>query len=253
MARSFNGTTDKIATSATGITGKNTRSTSIWFLTSDTRTGGTNFVFSWGTNGSGAAWQLSVENGVIWSRFNAATASWGSGYNDGKWHHCVLTFPANGAVNTVACYVDGSLLTPTYTSGTVIVNTGTVNTVNMGAGITGTAKFSGTLAEFAIFNIQLQSAEIAGLAGRVGVRRVEPAAIVNYWPLWGLHSPEPDMDGSGNSGTLTGTSLANHAPVTLFTRSNRSLVEPAAAAATSWGWQVHDRAPAPGGCIMTPY
>jgi hypothetical protein len=33
------------------------------------------------------------------------------------------------------------------------------------------------------------------------------------WPLWGVASPEPDLSGSGNNGTVTGATKADHAPV----------------------------------------
>ena len=39
-----------------------------------------------------------------------------------------------------------------------------------------------------------------------------------YLPMWGLSSPEPDLSGNANNGTLTGTSYADHPPVTGYTK-----------------------------------
>ncbi len=42
-----------------------------------------------------------------------------------------------------------------------------------------------------------------------------PLAAV--WPLWGLHIPEIDLSGNGNTFTVTTPLQGDHAPVTLFT------------------------------------
>jgi hypothetical protein len=39
------------------------------------------------------------------------------------------------------------------------------------------------------------------------------ANLCAYWPLWGVATPEPDLSGNLNSGTVTGALLAAHAPV----------------------------------------
>lgn len=78
---------------------------------------------------------------------------------------------------------------------------------------------NGRLAEVVFWNIDLADAEVAALATGIHPRKIQPSAIVGYWPLWGLSSPEPDISSGGRSITLTGTPAAsNHAPIELFTK-----------------------------------
>ena len=46
-----------------------------------------------------------------------------------------------------------------------------------------------------------------------GARYHDRSAVVLDKPLYGVASPEPDLSGNGNNGTVTGTVLADHAPV----------------------------------------
>ena len=89
---------------------------------------------------------------------------------------------------------------------------------------------NGRLAEAAIHTAALSAGEMLALSRGVRPTRVRPQSLAGYWPLWGLSSPEPDLSGSANNGTLHGTSQADHAPLTLFTRKARGAVEPAASA-----------------------
>ena len=82
--------------------------------------------------------------------------------------------------------------------------------------------FTGNLAEIAMWSVTLTDAEIAALATGVRPNRVRPAAVVGYWPLWGVSSPEPDVSGNGYTLTLVGSPpQANHAPVALLSSPRR--------------------------------
>ncbi len=73
--------------------------------------------------------------------------------------------------------------------------------------------FNGDIAEIEIYSSALSVNEI--LARSRGARIT--AIPVARWTLWGLNDPEPDLSGGGNTGAVTGATLANHAPITLFT------------------------------------
>jgi len=73
--------------------------------------------------------------------------------------------------------------------------------------------FNGNLADAAIWNVVLSALEIAALAKGRRPSQVRPLSRVGYWPLDGLQSPEPDLSGNRNNGTLTGTSLAFGPPI----------------------------------------
>jgi len=77
--------------------------------------------------------------------------------------------------------------------------------------------YDGRIAECGIWNVSLSISEIVALARGVRPNRLRPASLQFYAPLWGLHSPEVDLSTFRRSGTVTGATLANHAPVTTFT------------------------------------
>lgn len=78
---------------------------------------------------------------------------------------------------------------------------------------------TGRLAEVAIWSAALTPNEVAAHARGADPRRIRPASLVGYWPIWGQDSPEPDLSRGVRNLTLTGTPpYANHAPVVLRVR-----------------------------------
>lgn len=74
--------------------------------------------------------------------------------------------------------------------------------------------FPGRLADAAFWNAALFAGEVAALARGVSPLRIRPTALLGYWPLFGVGSPEPDYSGNGNNGSITGSvTQADHAPV----------------------------------------
>lgn len=83
--------------------------------------------------------------------------------------------------------------------------------------------FSGRIAEAGIWNVELTANELAALAAGVLPLNIRPSALVAYWPLWGLHSPEIDLHprstvATDYSMTVTGATAIAHAPVEPFSR-----------------------------------
>jgi hypothetical protein len=72
--------------------------------------------------------------------------------------------------------------------------------------------FKGRIAEVVLLNMALTPNQITQLAnGRLVFW--PSTSLKGYWPLWGVASPEPDLSGSLNNGTVTGAILTDHAPV----------------------------------------
>jgi hypothetical protein len=74
-----------------------------------------------------------------------------------------------------------------------------------------------TLADVAIWNVDLTAFEISALAKGARPNIIRPASLVAWWPLDGLQSPEPDLSRNAKNGTLTGTAAAFGPPYAPFT------------------------------------
>lgn len=126
------------------------------------------------------------------------------------WHHAASTYDQAGGVTAI--YLDGNQCSFIAASAPITTNS---NSMFFGArDATISQPFPGILAEVGIWNVVLTNAEILSLGRGVPPREVRRSALVGYWPLYGAASPEPDFSGLGANGVLTGTTTANHAPVT---------------------------------------
>jgi hypothetical protein len=158
----LDGTDDFMTVSAyTGVGGTAARSTSFWFKSTDIS--GTDYLLGWGDNGTGAGegFRCSHENGVIWGRYNTGvTANWGSGLNDGAWHHFTYSFPAGGANQDAVVYIDGSLETGTFGNGATALNTELDRVVTIGRFPgSDSGYYGGSISEVAIWSTNLTAAE----------------------------------------------------------------------------------------------
>jgi len=67
------------------------------------------------------------------------------------------------------------------------------------------------------WSVPLTANELMALARGVCPLLIRPDAITHCYPLWGSHSPEIDLSPNHDTATVTGTSVTNGPPVTLFT------------------------------------
>lgn len=75
----------------------------------------------------------------------------------------------------------------------------------------------GRLAHVAMWNTGLTDIDMAVLGMGVDPRYIQPAFLIGYWPVWGLHSPEIDLTPFGRTMTVNNAPpLANDAPVAPF-------------------------------------
>lgn len=130
------------------------------------------------------------------------------------WYHHGATWDGANLRN----YVDG---VETASSPSAATGTMGTNALNLAIGADPeefaalqASSFPGRLAEPAIWNVAASAGEMAALARGVSPLRIRPTALLGYWPLFGVGSPEPDYSGNGNNGTITGSvTQADHAPV----------------------------------------
>lgn len=225
MARSLNGTSDYMQVSSTPITGW-PATMAVWAYPTSTATGN---VAWWLGDASSTLWnafymQLGSSGGspsvlsVVSASNNTflganTTANWSLN----AWNHCAGVFDGTNFFS----YLNGGN-SSSHAAGSAPLS---FNVNVFGAADVNGVKdnyFTGRLAEAGLWNVALTANEIAALAAGVNPRRIRPGSLKSYWPLWGLSSPEPDLSGGAYNLTLQGTSLANHAPLTLSTTKSRS-------------------------------
>ncbi len=140
---------------------------------------------------------------------NVTCATPGGVLSAGTWSHFAAVY--NGT--DVRIYIDGVLasngsLNPlSYSDG---IHNGSAN-FTISGGQTG-GYFDGLIDEVGIFNRALSADEVSGLY-RGKIQDFSGTSLKGHWPLWGLHDPEIDLSGNGNSLTVNGTARANGAPV----------------------------------------
>ena len=136
-----------------------------------------------------------------------------TGYSVNTWHHACGVFASTTSRDV---FIDGD----SKGSNTTSSSPSGVDRISVGRQGDSTPGnyMSGRIAEAAVWNVALNDFEIALLATPgITPNRIRPDNLRGYWPVWGLHSPEIDLSGQGNSLTVNGATRADHAPVTLFT------------------------------------
>lgn len=240
MARSLNGSSDKIvigSPSATNISGQITMYARGYFAALPT---GSNiavllsqgyapsnigYFIDWdATSGSWRAGSyIATPAGPHWCSY-VSTPSLNT------WYSLVFTWDGTNRIMDINGTQVDSAFDPT---GGAFGNTGAG--LYLGAeDITGSpARFlNGRLAEVAIWDVGASVGERKALAAGVPPPLAKPGGLKAYWPLLG-DSPEPDYSGNRNSGTLTGTTVANHPGVRTLLWVPRSFTPDAAASGTT--------------------
>jgi hypothetical protein len=231
MSRSFNGTSDAAYCLTVPTSGVRV-SLSCWVY--PTSLGGTEqVVFAIGhdngVTGDGFAIEIYTSNNWAILIPGKQRQDTGQAASLNTWQHVMLTVDNTGKGQF---YFNGSAVGSTSSS---TPNTPTVG-VSIGAQLQSNTPtffryFTGRIAEPCCWNIDLTGTGVTGGGEAKALslgpvpRRFRPGSLAGYWPMWGLHSPEPDMTGNANNLTLSGTAAANHAPVTNFTPKWINLVD----------------------------
>jgi hypothetical protein len=236
MARSFNNSSSLIAIGAAPVLGS-PLTMSCWFnfasstlycplmcIAANNEGSNDRFVmYADGTRGDVIS-IITQQNSLL------GPATSGASYTSGTWHHAGAIFTS---VPNMTSYLDGiagSAVSSNVPASMVVTRIGCE--YFSGSNQFGNGLSTVLIAEAALWNVALTASEITALAAGVRPSRVRPGALKGYWPLFGLGSYEPDLSGKGNNGTLIGTSYANHAPVTTFSKRGASNYYPASAGPT---------------------
>src|SRR5688572_11476483 len=216
MARSFNGTTDKLV-KGSGTLFQFPITLACWFKADNTTTdGGLVYMASSTNNGPriGLATQGTAAGDPILAQTidvdvgtppgNAFSTT---GYSAGVWHHACGVFPD---LTSRTAYLDG---------GSSATNSDAQNSVSfvidrMSVGnlerLTPALFFDGDIMEVGVWWAAPTAAEVLALAKGLAPPLVRPSSLVCWMPLMGNANPEQNRYKTGDLFTVTGTAPADH-------------------------------------------
>lgn len=174
---------------------------------------GTRFVMSIGRQ-SNVLWGLYVYDGqpIIYATDGSTSSEvGGTSVSYGVWYDYVLVFTS---ATDRKLYVNGTQ----DISATLSVTFTTTAVNRIAVGKNASVGFSSTamdVADFGLWDVALNANEIAAFSAKEGPHLIRPASLKIYWPLYGTSgtSFEADLSGNKDSGTVTGATLSDHAPV----------------------------------------
>lgn len=163
------------------------------------------FVLVWDHTDSNyrQCWAVSCNNAFPKAKYATSLAA------DGSWYHLCGTYNTTN----ITAYLNGSQDNQTAN--------GTQNTTGNYAYTLGSSVHysspKGAVFDFAMWNVVLTVNEIAALARGIRPFNIRPTALMIYWPLDGLQSPEPDLSRNAKNGTVSGPAFAPGPSATMFT------------------------------------
>lgn len=220
MARSFTGSSDKIALTPTQP--PNAGSISFWLKPNFNSGDSTDHIaFEWANS------TTAPTNALNFDRYldNNLYVGWFTGGTDnrivvadtglfsaGVWANHVFTWDNSAGQKY---YLNGVQKGSNVTTSFVATVTTQCTVGNSGLVLLG--GINGAIADFDMWTVVLSAGEISALSNGVRPNAVRGGPTRLWLPLDGQQSPEPDLSGNANNGMLTGTALAPGPPINLFT------------------------------------
>lgn len=160
---------------------------------------------------SGGGWAFHLRNNSGNQRVQFAqrwtnTSTWYTNNNlsNGDWKHVCVTYDDTSSGNNPIIYVDGVSQTLTESispSGTATSDVG--DDLYIGDDQNSARAFDGQICYVQMWDKILTNDEVFECMYKPGSVRTN---LVGYWPILGVDSPEKDLSGNGNTGTVTGAS-----------------------------------------------
>jgi hypothetical protein len=202
MGRLFNGSSDTISITPTmpAVAGQ---TIAIWVNPANLNS---TFQAVWYPGSPGAVLYLNSSN--TWLYAGAVANIIGPAASQGSWTHLALTFDS-GTTNVIL-WVNGANAANANQNASGLAASGS-HTGTFGS-VTAVNFFNGSMTDAAFWTTKFTPAQISALAAGTRPVNVNSANLLWWLPLDGYQSPEPDLSGNGNNGTLTGTTQVLGAP-----------------------------------------
>jgi hypothetical protein len=204
MARDFDGVDDEVdCGNDSSLNPSSGLAMSVWLKTSD-GTSNAGIIEKW--QSSGYMLFFTSTTGTLRFQIGGGTLTGSTVVNDGNLHHILAT--TNGTTGRI--YIDG---TEDVNGSLALTSSTTTEVLSIGGQLPTTNFLDAMIAEVCLWDDNLTADEASALANGVNPIRIKRNSIMGYWPIYGIASPEPDLSGNGNNGTVTGTTAADHPPV----------------------------------------
>ncbi len=131
------------------------------------------------------------------------------------WYHVAISYDTTVGLQT---WLNGVSDGTAAAAGALTIDTAQAWCLGHNPPGDGDGNLSGSLADWAVWNVTLKQAEVIALAKGIRPGLIRPLSLITWYPLDGLESPEPDLSGNARNGTLTGTALSFGPPITMITR-----------------------------------
>ena len=143
--------------------------------------------------------------------YNSLPSNGSVAFDNDVWNHYMMVFDGNGATKAdmLKLYINGVLKTLSFNAHAMATTTGTDTAEFEIGSLLGTSRTDADIAEVKIWTASLSAGEVMSDYGGK-IPRMD--SLVAYWPL-GQGSPEGDLSGNGNDGTLVNSpAIADHSP-----------------------------------------
>ena len=213
MARDFNGSSDKLLGTGASVISAVPATMSAWArpdvtnaekeIAGCSRSSDANPLFRIAMSSTGKPFCQFRNDAAQASRADGTTT-----LSTTVWQHVLGTIDSSG---TAKIFYNG---TNEATGATPAGVTVTLNQTEIGVLQRNSAAqfWDGVIAEVGYWSVVLSAGEIIALSKGVSPLRVNAQNLVGYYPVYGVASPETNLAAATPTLTVTGTTLANHAP-----------------------------------------
>jgi hypothetical protein len=214
MARVLNGTSSIINVGSSSVLNPTEISCALWAYFPSIA-GAFCIAVSRDDNSLGRSYDFGYSSsGTMAMQLNGSEVDGTATLSSGQWYSLGYSF--SSANSAYAFYINGAVDKSGSFTATLASTTGPTE-IGQRSYNGSPGSIAMTAADVALWNVILTATEFAALAKGARPYQIRHPALVGYWPLDGLQTPEPDLSGNANNGTLTNASAAFGAPTRMFT------------------------------------